>query len=400
MAKGRYGQGTMRARGENVWQLRYRIGPTQFSTTFRGTKKEAQKKLRDLLTSGDKGEHVAPNKMSLGGWIEHWLSIGAPGRKKKRVGRRTLERYEQLLRGHVTPKLGARPLQLLQPTDIDRLYEGLEGKIAPRTQHHVHVVLGACLSAAVRKGLVSSNPIERAEKIPSPGESDHGQVLDEEQLASLVQGFKGSALYPIVAVLAFTGCRRNETLALRWTDLDPVEKTLRIERSLEETKGPVKGQPIRRLKEPKRASHKRTISIDDALVDLLCKERAKHQRLKAGVPDGAEVDLSLVRLPADALMFPSLTANNLDFTKLRDARAVTRNLEKQARKRFPGLRLHDLRGSHETALLDAGVPVHVVAARCAHDPAELLRTYAKRTKKADNAAAVAIGKLLGGALRD
>jgi hypothetical protein len=30
-------------------------------------------------------------------------------------------------------------------------------------------------------------------------------------------------------------------------------------------------------------------------------------------------------------------------------------------------------------LLDAGVPVHVVAARCGHDPAVLLRSYAKRT---------------------
>src|SRR5215813_9203594 len=40
------------------------------------------------------------------------------------------------------------------------------------------------------------------------------------------------------------------------------------------------------------------------------------------------------------------------------------------------LRFHDLRGSHETALLDAGVPVHVVAQRCGHDPAVLLRSYA------------------------
>jgi hypothetical protein len=52
-----------------------------------------------------------------------------------------------------------------------------------------------------------------------------------------------------------------------------------------------------------------------------------------------------------------------------------------------------LRGSHETALLDAGVPVHVVAARCGHEPAVLLRNYAKRTKKADASAAAAISAL-------
>src|SRR5271169_4607153 len=44
-------------------------------------------------------------------------------------------------------------------------------------------------------------------------------------------------------------------------------------------------------------------------------------------------------------------------------------------------------------LLDAGMPVHVVAARCGHDPAVLLRTYAKRTRRADTSAAETIGKL-------
>jgi integrase len=46
-----------------------------------------------------------------------------------------------------------------------------------------------------------------------------------------------------------------------------------------------------------------------------------------------------------------------------------------------------LRGTHETLMLDAGAPVHVVAARCGHDPAVLLRSYAKRTRKADTSAA-------------
>ena len=62
------------------------------------------------------------------------------------------------------------------------------------------------------------------------------------------------------------------------------------------------------------------------------------------------------------------------------------------------IRFHDLRATHETLLLDAGVPVHVVAARCGHDPAVLLRVYAKRTRKADTSAAAVIGALSKGAL--
>src|SRR5262245_64936498 len=93
-------------------------------------------------------------------------------------------------------------------------------------------------------------------------------------------------------------------------------------------------------------------------------------------------------------MFPSLHAQrDIDLTRLRRSNTITRYFEERARKRFPGLRFHDLRGSHETALIDAGVPVHVVAARCDHDPAVLLRAYVKRTKKADASAAAVISNL-------
>ena len=92
------------------------------------------------------------------------------------------------------------------------------------------------------------------------------------------------------------------------------------------------------------------------------------------------------------LMFPS-PSGDLDLTRPRRANTVTRSFEERARKRFSGLRFHDLRGSHETALLDAGVAVHTVADRCGHDPAVLLRSYAKRTKKADADAARIMGNL-------
>jgi integrase len=62
------------------------------------------------------------------------------------------------------------------------------------------------------------------------------------------------------------------------------------------------------------------------------------------------------------------------------------------------LRFHDLRGTHETHLLDKGHPVHTVAKRCGHDPAILLRVYAKRTKKSDTDAAATIGELTKGIL--
>jgi len=94
-------------------------------------------------------------------------------------------------------------------------------------------------------------------------------------------------------------------------------------------------------------------------------------------------------------MLPNLNGGDTP----RSPRAVS-TLFKYLVKKFglPKLRFHDLRGSHETALLDAGVPVHTVAKRCGHDAATLLRSYAKRTRKSDESAAAVIGSLSAGAL--
>jgi integrase len=390
-------RGHVRLRGD-VWYAVLSLGiGNERKTVWRSLpeckgKREAETECRRLVREIDTGDFVMTDNSTVSQWIEHWLSIGCPGRKRKAVGHKTRERYGELLRTYLLPTLGNRPLQKLQSTEIDALYTRLGEKISQRTLLNAHTVFASSLAMAFRQRKVGRNPILDVLKVPSPGEADHGVVLDADELRTLVQRFKerNSILYSLVATLAFTGMRRGEALALRWQDFDVKAKTLRIERAVEETETGLT------IKGPKKDSHKRTIVIGDDLVALLVSEREKHLRAVAGVPSGADVDLSLVRLPEGALMFP---ASVIEVTQLRSGRAVS-TLFKHIAKRigFPEVRLHDLRGSHETALLDAGVPVHTVAARCGHDPATLLRSYAKRTRKADESAAAVIGSLSAGVL--
>jgi integrase len=138
--------------------------------------------------------------------------------------------------------LGNLLLQKLRATAIDTLYVNMAQakEISPRTQHHVHTVLGDCLATAHRKGLIPANPMVRVEQVPAPEVFDPdektdeiGEGLSEPELATLIAGFKSSSsLFAIVALAAASGARRNELLALRWTDLDVAKKTLRIERAL------------------------------------------------------------------------------------------------------------------------------------------------------------------------
>jgi integrase len=399
MSRRDYGDGSLEERSPNRWRLRWRIGSNRYSKAFTGSKRAAQTELRRLLKSADDGEHIAPDKITLARWSKQWLALlqrrdgnekpeNQGRRRRGLVNGRTFERYDDILRLHLLPTLGSRPVQQITATEIDSLYMKLEQHLAPGTVRFIHAVLSACLDAAVRKKLLARNPAASADP-PSASTDVVGQVLEPEELAALLAGFRHSALYPIVATAAFTGARRNELLALRWSDVNLAVKRLTIARALEMTKA----HGVR-FKEPKTERGVRTITIDDSLIGLMSGEHERHLRIAAGVADGVSVDLSLVKLPEGALVFPSYAGEGIDFARPRHPHAVSGEFIKRARNLgFPKLRFHDLRGTHETMLLDAGVPVHVVAARCGHDPAVLLRVYAKRTKKADTSAAGIIGAM-------
>lgn len=403
-----HGDGGIDQRGDDTFRLRWRANGKRHAKTFRGTKADARKELRALTTAVDNGEHVDPTKITVGAWIEQWIAAGAPGRKKKRVSERTLERYEDLLNVHVKPALGDKRLQSLKATEIDKLYSDIAtaAEIAPRTQHHVHTVFSASLATATRKGVISANPMLRVEQVPTVNEfdpdaesNDIDEGLTDVELATLIDGFRTSTIFPIVTLAAGTGARRNELLALRWTDLDIEKRMLRIERAWEPTK-----KFGLRLKAPKTKRGTRTIDLDAGTIVMLLRERERLQRLVAGVPAGTAVDLSLVKLPAEALIFPNPPDAGQEFalSTPRNPRSVTQAFARRAESiAFGRVRFHDLRGIHSTLLLDAGIPVHTVAQRIGDDPAILLRNYAKlrRSKRADERLSATIAGIAAGFLK-
>jgi integrase len=379
--KGHYGNGSIDKAGEDSWRLRYRINGKRYATHFKGSKTEAMKELRRLLQAGDDGKHVAPNKLTAAQWITEWLAL-----KERSLKARTFETYSDMLTRHLVPVLGDRPIQKITARDIDKLYTGLT--LGPSTAQLFHVVTKAVFASAVKKKVIPANPVADAEKPAGEVEANE-TILDGEELGRLVKGFEGHDIYPIVAVAAYTGMRRNEILALRWEDINLDAGSISVTRNLENTK-----KHGRRIITPKSKNSKRDFEIDASLVALLRKVRSKALQIIAGVPDGAEVDLSLVKLPKDALAFP--VAGTL--TELVCPHSISNRFRRHAHKLGFEMHFHDLRASHSTALLDRNIPVHVVAKRIGDVPATLLKHYAKRTKKADADAAAAIAALSTGVL--
>ena len=157
------------------------------------------------------------------------------------------------------------------------------------------------------------------------------------------------------------------------------------------------------MKAPKTARGLRTVALDDGAVAMLLRVKERHLRIRAGIPDGADVDLSLIRLPDEALMFPNVpgAGEEVSFTTPRNPRNFSKEFARRAKRLgFTEFKFHYLRGTHATLLLDRGIPVHIVAERIGDDPAVLLRNYAKRKRQntADNSVAAAISALSAGFL--
>jgi integrase len=385
MKRGTYGSGSIEQRGPNRFRLTHYVGGRRQRQWVNGARSDANRRLRELTARADAGEHVPSSRTTLKTWAAEWLALLARGeasgmRRKGRVTPRTRERYRELLASYVFPTLGDRPIQKLTPTEIDHLYIALERKLSAATVRHVHTALKACLATAVRKGVLVNNPAGRADA-PRKIDPEIGRALSVEEVTRLLAGFAGTVYHSIVATAVMTGARLSELLALRWSDVNFTAHTITISRAIERTKefGTV-------VKEPKSWRGKRTIGIDPALTAILKAQHTQHLRLRAGVWERAVVSLGAVRLPAEALVFPSgsVHGGRFDFARIRNARGLTKATRKRFRKLgFAGLRFHDLRVTHATAPLDAGVPVHTVAQRLGNRPDILLRAYAKRASAAD-----------------
>jgi integrase len=400
MKRGNYGSGSIEQRGPDRFRLTHYVGGKRHREWVNGTRSDANRRLRELTARADAGEHVPGSRITLEAWAAEWLSLLARGeasgmRRKGRVTPRTRERYQELLASYVLPTLGGCPIQKLTPTQIDHVYIELEQRLSSATVRHLHTALKACLATAVRKGVLASNPAGRADA-PRKVDPEVGRALSVEEVTRLLAGFTGTVYHPIVATAVMTGARLSELLALTWSNVNFAANTITICRAIERTKefGTV-------VKEPKSWRGKRTISIDPALTAILKAQHTQHLRLRVGVSEQAVVSLSAVRLAVEALVFPSgsVHGGRFDFARIRNARGLTKATRRKFRKLgFAGLRFHDLRVTHATALLDSGVPVHTVAQRLGNRPDILLRAYAKRASTADehtNRALAALARSLG-----
>jgi hypothetical protein len=180
--------GHIQRRGKSSWRLKYDAGRDPASgrrmtryKTVRGTKKDAQRELRNLLGAIDDGSYVEPSKITVAehvrNRVEQWAAAYDPTAKKG-ISPKTAERYRELVENQLVPHVGQKLAQKLTPAEIEQWHATLrtsgrkdaKGGVSARTIGHAHRILVHAMKDGIKHGLLTKNvaSIEGAPKVAPP----------------------------------------------------------------------------------------------------------------------------------------------------------------------------------------------------------------------------------------
>jgi integrase len=293
-----------------------------------------------LLRTVDTGEHVDPSRMTVGDWLQLWTET-----TKAEVSPKSHERYAEIVRCYLKPGLGAIQLQRLTPSHIQKAYNSFDRNPSPRTRRHIHRILKSALARAVEQQAIPRNPADALKRLPKV-EVEPITVLTVEQSTRLLKAIRHTTVYWPTLIALATGMRRGEILALRWKNVDLEQGIVRVMGSLEQTKAGL------RFKSTK-TDKARAVPLPKFAIDELraWKRQQAEKLLRLGIRQRQE-GLVCAREDGEPKQPASLTN---EFTYL-----IGRV------KDLPKVRFHDLRHSHATQLLAAGVHPKIVQERLGH----------------------------------
>lgn len=334
--------------------------------SVKGNRKEAEKRLSELLHQLDTGGFIKPSKVNFGEFIQQWLKDYASANVKPK----TFEGYKWVMERHIIPTLGNIPLINLQPQHLQEYYaKELSTGLSNRSVLSFHRLIFEALSHAVKWGLISRN-VAQAVDPPRPKNLEM-QTLDAYGVQKLLETAKtalGGLYYPVLHLAVYTGMRRSELLGLRWKDVDLLASELSVVQVMHQLSG---SRIV--FQDPKTAKSKRLIALPPSATLILRAHREKQE---------AERTLLGKPLTRDDLVF-----SHLDGSPLRPD-TITHAFIKIAEKACLNIRFHDLRHTHASLMLKQGIHPKIVQERLGHASIQItLDTYSHVTPGLQEAAA-------------
>jgi integrase len=370
-------KGNLTRRGARSWRLKFDAGRDSVThdritkyITLKGTKAEAQREAAKIIAATVTGEYVDPSRETVAGFAERWLRDWA----SQNLGGKAYERYTELLRKYVIPRVGGLPIQKLRAADLQAIYAAM-GDVSDATRLYVHRVASRMLRHAAQWGVVHQNV---ATLVDAPkARASEVEILTPEQVNVVLETLQGHWLHPIAALALGSGARRGELLGLRWRDLDLDAGTMRIERAIEQTKQGIT------VKAPKTRHGRRVVTLAPVTIDLLRTHRRMQQEQWLALGRG--------KMAVETPVFATVEG------EIMSPRSISKAWERATRRLDIKASFHSLRHTHASTLLAEGVDPVTVSRRLGHGSAAItLAVYAHLMKPDDRAAAVMEAVLSGG----
>jgi integrase len=299
------------------------------------TRREAQQLLDDLLRKANSGEHRPQAVVTFRTFVEdRWKPDVYPTLKFS-----SKKFYDNMVDTHLMPVFGNTQLRLISKDSVQSfLTAKAQGDSSWKTVKHIRTVFGSILEAAVRDELLASNPVRRT-RLPRRGPVDEKSPIEMETVKELIEKLAEPSR-SIAALLARTGLRIGELLALRWQDIDLQDGFLSVRQTVYEG----------HFDEPKTKQSKRRIPLGTQCVEIL----AAFKRTDA---------------TPSTLVFSARNGSPLSRRNL-----LNRQLKPAAKAlKLSGVNWHWFRHAHATLLDSTGAAVGTTQALLGHSSSEITR---------------------------
>jgi integrase len=316
-------------------------GRRQRKQLYARTQKEAYEKLFAARRMVDDGLSLPPERLTLGHFLNDWLRDVASGKRPS-----TYIRYEQLLRLHVLPALGSRPIGRVNPKELSALYAAKRRTgLSPASIERVHSALHRALADAVRWGLMPRNICDLVKPARAP--KYEARTFSIEEAQRFIAAAENDPLRALYLLAISTGMREGELLALKWQDLDLDARRLEVRRSIRR----ISGTGFVEF-EPKSVRGRRLVVLSSIAADALRQHRVTQAEERLRAPAWDDQDR----------VFPNQVGRPVEPGNLRNRHFYPLLV----RAELPHIRFHDLRHSAATLLLAMGVHLKIVQEMLGH----------------------------------
>ena len=315
------------------------------------TKKEAQAaytRAKNQFYDGEYGKMINKRHITFKQLYHEWLTL-----YEKTVRSSTFANTKRMFKVHILPELGKIRIDKLSSRELQSAVNTWHKKV----RHYKVIFNYACnvLEYAVIHEYIKVNPKHKVvvpkvkrDYVRKKSSDDFYTRSELIQFMDIMSEYKNEKWHTFFRVLAFTGLRRGEALALRWKDVSFKDNTIHVARTLSSD------DKNKLVINPPKNGITRTVTLDPTTVNILKAWKTEQAQLLIGFG------------------FNGISPNQLIFSKFKDNGFTALGVPNEVLKRvceqnnFKAINIHGFRHTHCSLLFEAGVEPKDVKERLGH----------------------------------